>query len=291
MDRLHQTMSVSARHRKYGAVIFVDLDQFKIINDRLGHESGDIVLREVARRLKSTLREADTVARLGGDEFVIVLEDLDEDKTRAASSAKVIGDKVLDTLRQPFNLRNDEYICTASIGIVTFLGHEENLDEIIKRSDFAMYDAKSAGRNALCFYDPAMQLEFNNRAKLETDLRRAITENQFRLYYQKRVNGQNAVTGAEALLRWNRQGQGIVYPQEFIPMSEQTGLIVPIGQWVLTEACRQLKAWEGRGETNRMLLSVNVSIKEFRQDDFVDKLVQIIRDTHVNPSLLELEIT
>lgn len=291
LDRLGQALAVSSRQQLFGAVLFIDLDHFKVINDTLGHECGDVMLKEVAKRLRSELREEDTVARLGGDEFVVILEELDSDGSRAAAQTKVVGDKILEKLSKPYLLNEKEWGCTASIGIVMFRGHDETLEDILKRSDLAMYDAKKAGRNSLRFFDPAMQFELEKRTRLESDLRRALAEEQFTLYYQKRVDSRGQVKGAEALLRWIQPERGIVPPMEFIPLSEETGLIVPLGQWVLREACRQLKFWEGRDETKRLVLSVNVSAKEFEQEDFVEKVGRALRDTGANASLLELEIT
>jgi diguanylate cyclase (GGDEF)-like protein/PAS domain S-box-containing protein len=291
LDRLGQAMAVSARQQQYGAVLFVDIDHFKVINDTLGHESGDLMLQQVAQRMRSVLRQEDTVARLGGDEFVVMLEELDADRSRAAAQAKHVGDEILETLYAPLLIDDKECNCTASIGVVMFRGHDESLDEILKRSDLAMYDAKRVGRNMLRFFDPAMQLELEKRTVLEADLRRALVEGQFKLYFQKRVDSHGHTRGAEALLRWLRPDRGVVPPIEFIPLSEETGLIVPIGYWVLREACRRLKAWEENPDTRNLVLSGNVSAREFEQEDFVEKKKHTIRDTGANASLLELEIT
>ena len=291
LDRLGQAMAASVRPQIYGAVLFIDVDHFKVINDTLGHEAGDALLKEVARRLSAGLREEDTVARFGGDEFVVILEELDTDHSRAAVKAKHIGDKILSMLCRPYLLNEQAHDCSASIGVVMFRAHDQSLEEILKRSDLAMYDAKRMGRNVLRFFEPAMQIKLENRARLEADLRRALAENQFQLYYQKRVDQQGRAKGAEALLRWLRPGGGLVPPLDFIPLSEETGPIVPIGQWVLFEACRQLKSWEGHDELSRLMLSINVSAKEFAQDNFVDNVRNTLRDTGAKPALLELEIT
>ena len=219
LDRLGQAMAASARQQLFGAVIFIDVDRFKVVNDTLGHEYGDVLLKEMANRLKSAFREEDTVSRFGGDEFVVILEELGSDKSQAAAHAKFVGDKVLETLGKPYRLHEHETNNSASVGIVIFRGHDVSLEEILKRSDLAMYDAKKVGRNSLRFFDPAMQQELETRTRLESDLRRALAEGQFKLYYQKRVDNQGMVRGAEALLRWNHPQRGEVAPLEFIPLS------------------------------------------------------------------------
>ena len=291
LNRLEQALAVSARQQMFGAVLFIDLDNFKVINDTLGHECGDAVLKETAARLRRELREADTVARLGGDEFVVILEELDADRGSAAAQAKHVGDKILERLCSIQVLNGKEWACSVSIGVVMFHGHDEDIQTILKRSDLAMYDAKKAGRGTLRFFDPAMQLELENRTKLESDLRLAMAEDQFVLHYQKRVSSTGQVTGAEALLRWMHPERGVVPPAQFIRLAEEVGLIVPIGQWVLREACRQLKAWESASETCGLVISVNVSAREFEREDFVDSVNQILLDTKADASLLELEIT
>jgi len=290
-DRLRHAMAASARSTLYGAVLFIDLDHFKTINDTVGHETGDLLLKEVATRLRRLVREEDTIARLGGDEFVAILEELDNDIKCAMGRAAMVAEKLLHAFSQPYFLNDDEYNCTASIGIVMFRDHEIASDDILKHSDLAMYGAKKGGRNMLRFFDPAMQLELEHRTRLEADLRRSLNDHQFELYCQRQVDQHGNVCGGEMLLRWNHPERGLVSPLEFIPLAEENGLIVPIGQWVLREACRLLAAWKNNPTTHHIRLSVNVSTREFRQNDFVDNLRQILQETGARPTQLEIEIT
>ncbi len=290
-ERLERALAVSARNQLYGALLFIDLDHFKTINDTVGHEYGDLLLKEVAYRLHTVLREADTVSRPGGDEFVVILEELDLDRDSAAAHAKAASDKLLNALSERYYLREREYIGSASIGVVLFRGHEDNIDELLKRSDMAMYEAKRAGRGVVRFFDPLMQSVFERRAKVETEIRKAIELSQLALYYQARVGRDGQTLGAEALLRWCHPERGLVLPGEFIPVCEETGLILPIGEWVLEAACAQLRTWESNPDTRTLKLSVNISAKQFRQDDFVDKVVRALAKAGVDPSRLELELT
>jgi len=291
LDRLGQSQAVSARQQLFGAVLFIDVDGFKDINDTLGHEFGDALLCELARRLRTELREEDTVARFGGDEFVVILESLDIDQSRAAVYAKRVADKILISQRQPFSMNGKDCHTSVSIGVVIFRGHDEVLDEILKRSDIAMYEAKKLGRNQARFFDPAMQMELEKRTRVESDLGQAIAAGQFKLYYQKRVDCLGKTLGAEGLLRWVHPERGFVSPAEFIPLSEKTGQIVPIGRWVLQEACRRLKSWEKNGFTQKLMLSINVSTREFRHDDFVPQVLATLDESGLNGSSLEMEIT
>ena len=290
-DRLRHALAASARSGLYGAVLFIDLDHFKVINDTVGHETGDLLLQEVATRLRQLVREEDTIARLGGDEFVAILEELDSDAKCAMGRATTVAEKLLQAFAEPYFLDGDDYNCTASIGIVMFHGHEIASEDILKHSDLAMYGAKKSGRNMLRFFDPAMQHELERRTRLEADLRRSLHERQFELYCQKQVDHHGRVCGGEMLLRWNHPERGLVSPLEFIPLAEESGLIVPIGQWVLREACRLLAEWTHDPATRHIRLSVNVSARELRQSDFVDNLRQILHDTGARPMRLEIEIT
>ena len=269
LDRLHQSLAASARNKRQGAVLFIDLDNFKILNDTRGHDTGDLLLAQVAQRLIACVREEDTVARLGGDEFVVMLCDLSENVGEAGAQAKAVGEKILDTLNKPYRLAGQEHLSTASIGVTLFKAPHKTVDELMKRADLAMYQAKAAGRNTLRFYDPQMQAVVSARASLEADLRQALRERQFLLHYQAQVIGRGKVTGAEALLRWQHPSRGIIYPLEFIPLAEETGLILQIGLWVLETACAQLAAWAARPETAQLTLAVNVSARQFHQADFV----------------------
>ncbi|MDO8771001.1 MAG: EAL domain-containing protein [Burkholderiaceae bacterium] len=291
LDRLHQAFASSARSGREGAVLFIDLDHFKAINDTLGHDIGDLLLQQTAQRLKSSVREGDTVARLGGDEFVVMLEDLSEQPIEAATQTEAVGEKILAVLNQPYQLATHEYHSTVSIGATIFCDHHQSGEEILKRADIAMYQAKIAGSNALRFFNPEMQAIITARAVLERELHKALENQQFHLYYQIQVDGRNRPLGAEALIRWLHPERGLVSPAEFIPLAEETGLILPIGQWVLETACSQLKAWEQDALTRTLCLSVNVSAKQFHQADFVAQLKAVVQRHAINPMLLKLELT
>ena len=290
-DRAQQAMAVSARSQRHGALLFIDLDHFKTLNDTRGHEIGDQLLQQVAGRLTLCVRAGDTVARLGGDEFVILLEELSEESSRAAAEAKVVGDKVLAALEPVFTLNGLEHAITASIGVTLFVGVTDSYDELLKRADLAMYRAKSAGRNGLCFYDPEMQSIVQARAALELDLRRALQQGEFVLHYQPQVLADGRIVGAEALVRWTRPGQGLVSPADFIPVAEESGLIKPLGLWVLQTACRQLVAWSGHEATRGLTLAVNVSPRQFRHSDFVASVLAALTQSGASPALLKLELT
>ncbi len=300
LDRLGHAQVGSARNRHHGALMFLDLDHFKTLNDTRGHDVGDLLLVEVAQRLQTCVREGDTVARLGGDEFVIMLEDLNEEVTLAATEAEVVAEKIRDTLNLPYSLRpcdgetgdsTGNYLCTASIGISLFFGHAEKYDELLKRADVAMYEAKGAGRNTIRFFDPDMQAALEVRTALESELRVAVAHRELELYYQVQVDGERHIFAAEALLRWNHPRCGMVSPAEFIPLAEETGLIVPIGQWVLETACKQLKAWSEHSDRRRLQLAVNISPRQFRQADFVALLRELLTRTGIDPTRLKLELT
>ncbi|HEX5337448.1 MAG TPA: EAL domain-containing protein, partial [Gallionella sp.] len=291
MDRLHQALSVSARNGQYGAVLFLDLDHFKTLNDTRGHDIGDLLLLEVARRLKSCVRDGDTVARLGGDEFVLALETLSTITDEAVTQAERVAEKIHAALNQPYQLREHIHHTTPSIGIVLFRGHQASIDELLKYADTAMYQAKTAGRNAIRFYDPVMQAALEARIELEAALRQALDKQQFRLYYQIQVDSLCRPLGAEALLRWEQPERGLVSPAQFIPLAEETGLIVPMGLWVLQSACGQLAAWHRDARMRNLTLAVNVSAKQFRQPDFVDQVRRILLESGANPARLKLELT
>jgi len=299
LDRLEQALSSSTRHHRYGALMLLDMDDFKTLNDTLGHDIGDQFLVEVATRLQAAVREGDTVARHGGDEFVVILEDLSEDAL-AAMQAESVAVKILHAVSQPYLLDlavreglqdTRSYHCTSSIGITLFRDNSLSADELMRRADTAMYQAKAGGRNALRFFDPEMQAVVTARATLESDLREAVREGQFCLYYQPQVDSAGNRTGAEALVRWQHPRRGLVPPAEFIPQAEATGLIIPIGHWVLETACAQLVAWETVAGMSDLIVAVNVSARQFRQADFVGQVLAIIDSTGVNPMKLKLELT
>ena len=290
-DRMHQAMVNSARSRRTGALLFIDLDHFKNLNDTRGHDVGDLLLQQAAQRLTAAVRAGDTVARLGGDEFVILLEGLDEVADRAARETRAVGEKILAAFGPDFQLGSIEYHISASIGASLFSGGADSIDELLKRADLAMYQAKSAGRDALRFYDPQTQALVSARAALEADLRRAVLAGQFALHFQPQVHADGRIVGAEALLRWHHPERGLVPPAEFIPVAEESGLIVPLGQWVIEAACRQLQAWQASPSTASLMLSINVSSRQFRRPDFVPELLAVLRRSGAQAGRLKLELT
>ena len=290
-DRLQQALASSVRSNREGALLFIDLDNFKSLNDTLGHEIGDMLLQQVARRLQSCVREGVTVARFGGDEFVVMLDNLNERALDAAEEVKAVGQKILVSLNQPFQLAMYKHHSTPSIGATLFSEHKNSIDELMKQAEIAMYQAKKEGRNTLRFFDPQMQDTINFRSALEGELRIAIEQQQFQLYYQIQMDNHNHPLGAEALIRWIHPERGAVSPVQFIPLAEETGLIVPIGQWVLETACAQLKLWQQEALTSELVLSVNVSVKQFRQTNFVDQVREAVQRHTIFANLLKLELT
>jgi diguanylate cyclase (GGDEF)-like protein len=291
LDRLQQALAVSARNGRHGALLFLDLDHFKIVNDTRGHAMGDQLLIEVARRLRTCVREDDSVARLGGDEFVVVLEDLSSEADEAATQTELVAEKIRNELGQPYILKDYECLSTVSIGISLFFNHRESAEDLLMHADVAMYQAKAAGRNAIRFFDPQMQTALEVRAALEKDLRHALEKQQFRLYYQIQVDSLHRPLGAEVLLRWEHPERGLVSPMQFIPLAEETGLIVPIGLWVLQTACAQLKEWQNDALTRDLTLAVNVSAKQFHRADFVVQVQRVLLESGAQPSQLKLELT
>jgi len=291
LDRLHHALASSARSGREGALLFIDLDNFKTINDTLGHYIGDLLLQQVARRIESCLREGDTVARLGGDEFIVMLEDLSEQSLEAAAQTEAVGEKILASLNLPYILAEHEYRNTPSIGATLFNNPPQSVDDLMMQADIAMYQSKKAGRNTLRFFDPKMQEAINSRSALEIELRKAIEHNQFRLHYQIQMDYLQSPTGAEVLIRWNHPERGMISPAQFIPIAEETGLILPIGQWVLETACAQLKAWQTNEHTRDLVLAVNVSAKQFHQANFVAQVKDVLHRYAISPKLLKLEIT
>ena len=272
-------------------MLLVDIDNFKNINDVIGHERGDVVLQQVAKRLVACIRAGDTVSRLGADEFVVFLEQLDQNPLEAAMEAELVGNKVLDALRQPYQLEGSEMHCTASIGITRFGEQHEDTVEALKRAELAMFQAKAHGRNTLRFFDPKMQAVVNSRVAMEASLRDAVEKDQFVLHYQPQVTSQGQITGVEALLRWLDPKRGMVSPAEFIPIAEETGLILPIGNWVLETACEQLVLWAGRPGMEHLTVAVNVSARQIQQRDFVDRVLTTLERTGAKAHRLKLELT
>ena|GEM_PF-915706 len=291
LDRLQQALATSVRSRLYGALLFIDLDNFKTLNDTLGHDKGDLLLQEVASRISACVRECDTVARLGGDEFVVMLTGLDGDAQAATAQTQKIGRKILGMLNQVYYLAGHEHYGSASMGITLFAGHSSSMDELLKQADIALYQAKAAGRNALCFFDAQMQSSITARAALIHDLRHALAKKQFQLFCQIEAGHNQKIIGVEALLRWHHPDRGMIPPQEFISLAEETGLIQPIGQWVLESACALLKSWGEISDRRHWHLAVNISTRQFRQPDFVNRVLEMVRDTGIDPSKLMLELT
>lgn len=291
IDRLGQATAASARNGDYGALIFLDLDNFKTLNDTLGHDIGDLLLKEVAIRLSKCVRESDTVARLGGDEFVLILSNLSEDRDDAAKAAETVADKVLAALNQTYQLGYATHHSGASLGVTLFHGSTLTNDELMKQADLAMYRAKDAGRNTMCFFDPAMEESVKARAALEIALREALNSNQFELHYQPQVVGNGQLTGAEALIRWRHPSRGMVSPADFIPLAEETGLIQCLGHWVLHTGCRQLALWAKQKDMAHLTLAVNVSAEEFRQANFVEQVLAVLHNTGARADRLKLELT
>jgi diguanylate cyclase (GGDEF)-like protein/PAS domain S-box-containing protein len=290
VDRLHQTMLASARTNRKNALLLVGLDNLKTLNDTLGHQIGDLLLQDVGRRLTSSVREADTVARLGGDEFVVMLEYLSEERENAAAQAKTVGEKILAAIGQPYLLDGRECLITSSIGVAVFGGKREGANEVLQWADVAMHHAKMAGRNTICFFAPALQAAVNARAAIERDLRQGIETNQFVLYYQPQIE-RGRLIGAEALLRWKHPRRGILLPGDFISSAEETGLILPLGAWVLETACRQIAAWAESRSTADISVAVNISALQLRQPDFVEAVLAVLDHTRANPENLDLELT
>ena len=292
LDRLQRALVTSVRQQRNGALMFIDLDNFKTLNDTLGHDKGDLLLQQVAKRLSECVREGDTVARIGGDEFVLVLEGLSSNLLDAAGQGELIGEKILESLNQPYDLITQEYHTTPSIGITLFCGHDIGVDELLKQADIAMYQSKAAGRNTLHFFQPDMQASVSARSTLEGDLRKGLRENQFTLAYQPQVFEKHGlVTGVEALLRWNHPIRGAISPVEFIPVAEETGLILPLGLWVLETACTRLASWANDPLTAHLSMAVNVSARQFNHPGFIEQVTNTLASTGANPQLLKLELT
>ncbi len=291
LDRLKHALSTCERTHEHGALLFIDLDNFKALNDTLGHDKGDLLLKAIGDRLQACVRDCDSVARFGGDEFVILLENISRDPTEAAIATSVLAKKVLHSLGMPYALDNYQHQSSASIGITLFSEQDKNINELLKRADLAMYEAKAQGRNNLRFFDPKMQSEISSRVELESDLRHSINQRQLSLHYQPQVNDKGKVVGAEALLRWHHPIRGMVPPSVFIPVAEETKLILPIGNWVLENACATLVRWSTRHETEQLMIAVNVSEVQFSQPDFVSQVFKVLDDSGANPLRLKLELT
>ena len=291
MERLNDAVSVCRRQKDQSALLFIDLDAFKSLNDTQGHPTGDVLLSQVGNRLRSAVREIDTVARLGGDEFVVILNALSATPAQAANQARIIGQKMLTALSEPYDLHGLDHRCTSSMGITLFCANDHDLEQILQRADLAMYQAKADGRNQLRFFDPAMQSAVEHRSALEAALRLALHRDELCLHYQPVVDSQRQLIGVEALARWNHPERGLVMPVEFIPLAESSGLILQIGARLLHQACEQLELWGRNDMTRHLSLAVNVSARQFRERDFVTLVRDTLNATHANPAQLKLELT
>jgi len=291
LDRLQQALLTSQRTHHQGALMFIDLDNFKLVNDSLGHDQGDLLLQEMGRRLVTTVREGDTVARLGGDEFVVVLEDLSTQAPKAARQAEEVAEKMLHALAAPVALADQEVKTSCSVGVVLFANDTVRPEDLMKHADLAMYQAKESGRNTVRFFDPEMHDAVVNRLALEQDLRTGLQEGQLLLYYQAQVDGHGEIVGAESLVRWLHPRRGMISPAEFIPLAEDSGLILPLGQWVLRTACEQLARWAKEPGRDQLTLAVNVSGRQLHQKNFVEQVLQALQQTGAPAHRLKLELT
>lgn len=291
LDRLQNVIANCVLHNRHAALFFLDLDNFKDLNDSAGHSMGDRLLSQVAQRLVHSVRQTDTVSRLGGDEFIVLIDNLGADQSEATAQAQVTAEKILRAFNRAFDLDGLSYKGSVSIGITVFDGTELSPEDLLKQADMAMYGSKAAGRNAVRFYDPQMQVAVRKRASVEQDLYHAIEANQFQLYYQKQINHLGRATGAEVLLRWIHPEQGVISPAEFIPLAEESGLIIPIGEWVLQQACQTLAQWANDPERAAMTVSVNISVVQFSTKDIVKQVLNAVRVSGANPNRLKLEIT
>ena len=291
LERLQHALQSGNRIKEDGALLFIDLDNFKKLNDTRGHDVGDLLLEEVGRRLTHCLRLGDTAARLGGDEFVVLLEGLSKHQTAAADIAQVVANKIHQVLNKPYRLKGKMHYISPSIGVTLFKSDEHTVDDLLKQADLAMYQAKAAGRNSVCFFEPQMQRTVDVNVAIETDLRQAIISNQFQLYYQLQFNSDNQVVGAEALIRWNHPEHGVVMPSEFIAIAEENGLILQVGQWVVKTACQQLQTWAKYPKTEALTIAVNISARQFHDPQFIDSVIAAIHEYQIQPHRLKLELT
>jgi len=291
LNRLDHAIGLCKRAERPGAVLFIDLDNFKSINDTRGHDKGDLLLQQVATRLSGTVLATDTVARIGGDEYVILLENHGKTNDEVAISARTVAENVIETFREPFNIAGEPQYSTCSIGIAIFDEHTTSFEEVLKRADLAMYQAKATGRNAMSFFSLDMQARIIKRVALETDLRTALANQEFLLHYQPQLNIDNVMVGVEALVRWNNAARGLVSPADFIPIAEDTGLILPLGKWVLETACELLTKWGQYAKTEMLTIAVNVSAQQFHHPEFVQQVLSTVQETGINPNRLKLELT
>ncbi len=290
VDQLRKTFAAARRQKSYGAIFFFDCDHFKSINDTLGHQTGDDILKEMGERLAKNIRQEDEVARLGGDEFVVMAVNIGDDPRVAAERAQSIAEKLKDVLLQPYEISGQLHHLTPSVGVSLFPQEEQTADDVLKHADTAMYRAKDAGRNTIRFFMPSMQEEVEQRLRTQTELRHALDHDELELHYQPQINATTGVTGVEALIRWNHPERGMVFPGDFIEIAEESALIIPMGEWVLRKGLAQLKQWQTEGlclET----LAINVSPKQFHQDSFVEYVKGLLNEMQMGGDALELELT
>lgn len=288
-ERLQFTLSQNSDY--FNGLLFLDLDNFKTLNDTLGHDKGDILLKAVSKCIEGCVRKTDTVARLGGDEFVVLINHVSTCHKEAQKEIQKIGKKILELLNKPFKFGNYEHLSPASIGATMFANNYYTVEDLLKQADVAMYQAKSNGKNSLVFFETQMQEAINSRVVLENDLRRGILNEEFVLYYQPQLDNSNQVYGAEALIRWIHPEKGLIPPMTFIPLAEETGLIVKMSQWIFKQACKQLVIWSKNPATAHLTLAVNVSIEHFKQENFIEQVMEIVAQTGANPNKLKLELT
>jgi len=291
LDRFHLALSQSERSKKFGAIIFMDLDKFKGLNDMMGHEYGDLLLIEVAKRISKNLRHMDTVARFGGDEFVILIEEISTDSTETLQKISLIAEKIRTSLEAPYKLKDYTYSSSSSIGVCLYCGNEKSEGELLKSADMAMYQAKESGRNTIRFFDPVMQAAVEKRALLEFRLKNALENNQFRLFYQIQVDRSGHPIGAEALVRWNEPTLGLILPEQFIHIAEESSIILELGRWVIDTACAQLANWSNNDKMKHLSLSVNISARQFSFFNFVEEIKFVLKKYSINASRLKLELT
>lgn len=291
IEHFTKAMISSSRTQQYGGLLFIDLDNFKGINDIKGHISGDEVLKQMGKRLLNILRQSDTVARFGGDEFVILIENIGANQHDAATAVQTAAHKILDIAKEPFIIDNQSFYLSASIGIVLFIGEESSIDQLFTYADSAMYAAKKSGRNTSRFYDASLQETMAEHARLTHDLNAALTLNQLYIVYQEQVNVQGITEGVEALMRWEHPDRGLIPPSKFIPLAESSGIIISLGDWIFEEATKQLKRWENDPIKQKWRISVNVSPKQFEEENYIPKLKAQINQMRINPSKIRLELT
>lgn len=290
-DRLEQALQKTKRSQQYGVVFFIDLDKFKILNDSKGHQIGDLLLMQVSQLLKSNVRQSDTVARIGGDEFIILMEDLGAESLAVSEHAEQVALNIIKEFAKEFDLDGYQHHCSPSIGIELFNSESKDADEVLMHADVAMYQAKQHGRNTVRFFSNEMQEQIDNITSMQADLRKALAENEFELFYQPQVNENSKITSCEALIRWNHPQKGLIPPTEFISLAEESGLIVPLGEFVIEQACRQLVSWQNNPELSSIQIAVNVSAKQFANHLFVKHVLQTIELHNINPNLLKIELT